>query len=135
MLEVASTPPIGLDFHRVTALQESKVDENLWHIARVPYNSSNAYWAVHVATKKKCTAKIVTNVKNIPALTYLGVWNYYKFITPKVEKIFFSRTTLSIVSRAYIASGLTNSLLTKIDLKSCSCGLSSFVLTSLVWRS
>ena len=89
MLEVAPPPPIGLDFCLVTVVQESKVDEKLWHIAHIPYNSSKACWAMHTVTKKKCTTKIVTNGKSTPAPTYLGVWNYYKFTTPKVEKFFF----------------------------------------------
>ena len=34
-------PPTDLDFHRVIVVQESEVDEKLWHFARV-YNSSKA---------------------------------------------------------------------------------------------
>jgi hypothetical protein len=56
VLEVLPPPPTGLDFRRVTAVQEFKIDEKLWHIARVPYNSSKACWAMHVVTKKKCIA-------------------------------------------------------------------------------
>src|SRR6202022_1912517 len=89
VIEVPPPPPTGLDFCRVTAVQESKVDEKLEHIARVPYNSSKACWAMYAVTKKKCTAKIVFNSKSTPAPAYLGVWNYYKFTTPKVEKFFF----------------------------------------------
>ena len=89
VLEVPPPPPTGLDFRRVTAVQESEVDEKLWHIARVPYNSSKACWAMHAVTKKKCSAKIVSNSKSTPAPAYLGVWNYYKFTTPKSEKFFF----------------------------------------------
>ena len=46
-----------------------------------------------------------------------------------------ARTTLNIVSRACIISASTNSLLTKIDLQSRPCGISSLTLTSLVWSS
>ena len=81
VLEVPPPPPTGLDFCWVTAVQESKVEEKLWHIARVPYNSSKACWAMHAVTKKKCTAKIVSNSKSTLAPAYLGVWNYYKFTT------------------------------------------------------
>jgi hypothetical protein len=83
VLEVLPPPPTTLDFCRVTALQESEVDEKLWHIAHVPYNFSNACWAMHAVTKKKCTVKIISNSKSILAPAYLGVWNYYKFTTPK----------------------------------------------------
>lgn len=44
---------------------------------------------MHAVTKKKCTAKIVSNSKSTPAPAYLGVWNYYKFTKPKDEKFFF----------------------------------------------
>jgi MFS superfamily sulfate permease-like transporter len=44
---------------------------------------------MHGVTKKKCTVKIVSNSKSISAPAYLGVWNYYKFTTPKSEKCFF----------------------------------------------
>jgi hypothetical protein len=57
MLEVLPTPLIGLDFRRVTAVQEFEVDKKLLHIARVPYKSSKACWAMHAVTKNKCTAK------------------------------------------------------------------------------
>ena len=73
VLEVPPPLPIGLDFRRVTVVLESEVDEKLWHIARVPYNSSKACWAMHAVTKKKCTAKIVSNSKSTPAPVYLGV--------------------------------------------------------------
>jgi hypothetical protein len=69
--------------------KEFEVDDNLWHIAHVPYNFSNACWAMHAVTKKKCIVKIVSNSKSTPAPAYLGVWNYYKFTTPKAEKSFF----------------------------------------------
>ena len=44
---------------------------------------------IHVVTKNKCTAKIITNGKNTLALTYFGVWDYFKFKTTKIEKFFF----------------------------------------------
>ena len=44
---------------------------------------------MHAVTKKKCTAKIIIAGKSILAPAYLGVWKYYKFTTPKVEKFFF----------------------------------------------
>ena len=53
--------------------KESKVDNKLWHIARLLYNSFKACWAIHAVTKKKCTTKVVTNYKSTPAPTYLGV--------------------------------------------------------------
>ena len=45
--------------------------------------------AMHVVPKKDYIVKIATNNKSSPAPTYLGVWNYYKFTTPKIEKFFF----------------------------------------------
>ena len=97
MLKVPPPPPTGMDFRRVTVVQESEVDEKLWHIARILYNSSKACWAIHTLTKKKYTTKIVSNSKSTSAPAYLGVWNYYKFTTPKSEKFFSAPTTLSIV--------------------------------------
>jgi hypothetical protein len=67
------SPPLGLDFCHFTVVQESKVDEKLEHIAHVLYNSSKACWAMHVITKKKCTAKIVSNSKSTHTPAYLGV--------------------------------------------------------------
>ena len=87
MLKVPPPPPARLDFFHITFEQESKVHKKLWHIAHILYNSK-ACWALHAITKKKYTTKIVTNGKNISTPTYLGVWNYYKFTTPKVEKFF-----------------------------------------------
>ena len=57
MLDVPPPRPTGFDFCRVIVVQESKVDEKLWHIARVPYNSSKAYWAMHGVTKKNAQPK------------------------------------------------------------------------------
>ena len=116
-------PPTGLCFCRVSTIQESEVDEKLWHIARVPYNSSKACWAMHAVTEKECTAKIVSNSKSTPASAYIGVWNYYKFTTPKVEKLFLALTTLNDVSKNHVASESTKSLVTKNDLRSRPSGL------------
>jgi hypothetical protein len=73
MLDAPPPYLIGLEFCRVTDVQESKVDKKLWHISRVPYNSSKTCWTMHAVTMKKCIAKIVSNGKSIPAPTYLGV--------------------------------------------------------------
>ena len=53
----------------------------------------------------------------------------------KLRSFSFAWTTLSFVLKALVASGSTNSLLTKKDLQSRPCGLSNLALTSLVWRS
>jgi hypothetical protein len=37
MLEVPPPFPIGMDFRSVTTIQESKMDEKIWHITRFPY--------------------------------------------------------------------------------------------------
>ena len=54
--EVLSLVAAGLDFRRVTAIQESKINEKLWHIARVLLTSGKCCWAQQAVTKKKCTA-------------------------------------------------------------------------------
>jgi hypothetical protein len=71
--EVQVPSPAGLGFHRVTAMQETKVDVSLWYIARIPHTSGKYCWANHTDTKKKYTARIVTNNKSVPALTYTGM--------------------------------------------------------------
>jgi hypothetical protein len=75
--------PAGLGFHRVTAVQEIKVDVSLWHNARIPHTSGKSYWTNHAGTKKKCTAKIVTNNKSVHAPTYTGMWHHYKIQSMK----------------------------------------------------
>lgn len=69
MLEVPPPPPTGLEFLHITDVQKSKLDDMLWHIVRIPYSSSKACWAMRAVTKRKCTAKIVTNGNNTPAST------------------------------------------------------------------
>ena len=53
----------------------------------------------------------------------------------KSRSFFFALTILSVMSKVHVASGSTNSLLTKNDLRSLPCGLSSLVPTSLIRRS
>jgi hypothetical protein len=71
--EVQMPSPAGLGFHRVTAVQETKVDLSLWHSARIPHISRKSCWINHANTKKKCTTKIVTNNKSVHAPTYTGM--------------------------------------------------------------
>ena len=66
-----------IDFHRVTVIQETKVDVYLWHIARIPHTSGKSSWANHAGTKKKCTARIITNIKSVHAPTYTDMWHHY----------------------------------------------------------
>jgi hypothetical protein len=75
--------PIGLGFHRVTAVQETKVDVSLWYIVRIPHTSGKFCWANYEGTKKKCTARIVTNNKSVLAPTYTGMWHHYKLQSMK----------------------------------------------------
>ena len=75
--------PVGLGFHCVTVVQETKVDVSLWHIARIPYTFGKSYWANHAGIKKKCTARIVTNNKSVLAPTYTGMWHHYKLQSMK----------------------------------------------------
>ena len=81
--EVQVPSPAALDFHRITFVQETKVDVSLWHIVRIPYTSGKSCWANHAGTKKKCTIRIVTNNKNVPALTYTRMWHHYKLQSMK----------------------------------------------------
>ena len=66
----------GIGFYRVTVVQETKVDVFLWHIARISHTSRKSCWVNHAKTKKKCTAKIITNNKSIPTSTYFDMWHY-----------------------------------------------------------
>jgi hypothetical protein len=76
--EVQVPSPVGLSFHRVIAVQETKVDVSLWHIVRIPHTSGKSCWANHAGTKKKWTARIVTNNKTVPVPTYTSMWYHYK---------------------------------------------------------
>jgi hypothetical protein len=87
--EVQVPSPVGLGFQRVTAVQETKVDVSVWHIARIPYTSGKSCWANHAGTKKKYTARIVTNNKSIPAPTYTGMWHHYKLQSMKCTDFVF----------------------------------------------
>ena len=73
----------GLGFHFVTAVQETKVDVSLWHIARIPHTSAKSCWANYSGTKKKCTARTVTNNMSVPTPTYTGMWHHYKLQSMK----------------------------------------------------
>jgi hypothetical protein len=75
--------PAGFGFHRVTAVQETKEDVSLWHIAHISYTFGKSCWANHTGTKKKCTARIVTNNKSVSAPTYTGIWHHYKLQSMK----------------------------------------------------
>lgn len=68
------SPALEGGIRRVTSVQETKVDERTWHIARLPKESSKACWAQRAVTKKKCSAKIVRNAMSTPAPTYTGEW-------------------------------------------------------------
>ena len=77
--------PAGLGFHRVTTIQETKVNIYfcLWHIARIPHNSGKSCWANHASTKNKSTTRIVTNNNIVPALTYTGMKHHYRLQSMK----------------------------------------------------
>ena len=64
-------------------MQETKVDVSLWHIACIPHNSGKSCWANHACTKKKCTARIVTNNKSVHVPTYTDTWHHYKLQSMK----------------------------------------------------
>ena len=50
---------VGTNIQRVTAVQETKVNEKLWHIARLKESSSKACWAMMAVTEKQCESRIV----------------------------------------------------------------------------
>ena len=77
MHDVAPPSPIGLGFRQGTTIQESKVNEKLWHIASLPHTFTKSCWAMQVVTKKKCIAKIVINGWSTPAPTYSRFWQQY----------------------------------------------------------
>jgi hypothetical protein len=50
--EVQVPSPTGLGFQRVTAVQKTKVDVSLWHIARIPYTSGKSCWLIMRAQRR-----------------------------------------------------------------------------------
>ena len=68
--EVQPLPRARTDVHRITTVQESRVNEMAWHIARVPKTSAKAYWAKIAVTKNKCTAHIILYGKSTSAPIY-----------------------------------------------------------------
>ena len=51
----------GIGFHCVTAVQKTKVDVFLWHIARIPHTFGKSCWANYagtVGTRKHQTIRI-----------------------------------------------------------------------------
>jgi hypothetical protein len=78
-----------LGFYSVTAVQETKVDVSLWHIAGIPHTSGKSCWANHAGTKKKCIARIVTNNKSVPTLTYTSMQHHYKLQSMKCMDFVF----------------------------------------------
>lgn len=64
VLEVPPPLPTEFDFSTVTIVQESKVDERLWHIAHVSYNSSKGCWAIHEVIKKNTLSIFFVNKKH-----------------------------------------------------------------------
>ena len=50
MQEIAPPSPTELDLRRITAVQESQVNEKLWHIACFPYTSAKSCWAMQAVS-------------------------------------------------------------------------------------
>jgi hypothetical protein len=44
--------PARLGFHHVTAVQETKINVSLWHIARISHTSRKSFGANHAGMKK-----------------------------------------------------------------------------------
>ena len=77
------------DVHRITAVQESRVNERTWHIAHIPKTSAKACWAQMAMKKKKCTACIVLHGKSTPAPTYSGLWHNVRLNCEEHMQFFF----------------------------------------------
>ena len=58
---------------RVTAVQETRVNERLWHIARLKETSAKACWRILAKIKTKCESRIVQKGKGTAAPTYIEV--------------------------------------------------------------
>ena len=79
----------GTNVRHITAIQESKVNERTWHIARVLKTSAKTCWAQIAVTKKKCTVCIVLHGKNTPASTYSRLWRNVRFNCKEQMQFFF----------------------------------------------
>jgi hypothetical protein len=90
---------------------------------------------MHAVTKKKCTAKIITDGKNTMAPAYLRVWNYYKFTTPKVEKFFFCPNDIECSVKGSQRKWVDKFSHDKKTFQFRLCGMSNLALVSLVQRS
>jgi hypothetical protein len=90
-VERPAQPPAstGIDIGRVTAVEETRVNEKLWHIARLNKVSAKACWAQMAVTRKKCTSRIVQHGKSTPAPTYTGLWTHPQKGNQKVVEQFF----------------------------------------------
>ena len=84
--QVQPLPLAGTNVHCVTAVQESKINERTWHIARVPKTSIKAHMAV---TKKKCIACIVMYGKSTLAPTYSELWHNMRLNHEEHIQFFF----------------------------------------------
>ena len=95
-VERPAQPPAstGIDIGRVTAVEETRVNEKLWHIARLNKVSAKACWAQMAVTRKKCTSRIVQNGKSTPAPTYTGLWTHPQKVTRRWWSSFFSVLTI-----------------------------------------
>ncbi len=87
--EDVASPRLEGGVRHVTIVQESKVDERTWHIARLPKTSAKACWAQRAVTKKKCEAKIIRNSKSTPAPTYTGEWRSVRMNRVETMQFFF----------------------------------------------
>ena len=54
-----------------------------------PHNFGKSCWVNHASTKKKCTARIVTNNKSVLAPNYTGMWHHYKLQSMKCMDFVF----------------------------------------------
>ena len=79
----------GNNVCRITAIQESRVNERTWHIAHVPKTSAKTCWAQITVTKKKCIVCIVLHGKSTPASTYSRLWRNVRFNCEEQMQFFF----------------------------------------------
>ena len=115
MLEVPPPLPTSLNFHRIIVVQESKVDEKLWHISAfltIPRHDGPCM----LSPKRNALPKLSPiPIAPLPRHTLeFGTITNSQHL--KSRNYFFALTTLSVVSKVHGASASTNSPLTKNNL-------------------
>ena len=69
-----SSPDENRSRHHVTAVEETDVDESMWHLVRLPKGSAKACFAQQARTNKKCTARLIRGKKATIVPCYWGIF-------------------------------------------------------------